>query len=75
MLSQKEYLKGNKMPNEKLPEVVHVMREEDGDDSFLLTGESLDDLNLERDKYITVGKYVLEGTQEVTLKAYVKEEN
>ena len=58
---------------EKLPEVVHVMKVEDGEDSFLLAGESLDDMNLERDEYITVGKYILEGTQEVTLRAHIKE--
>ncbi len=59
--------------SKELPKIVHVMREEDGDDSFLIAGESLDDMNLERDEYITVGKYVLEGVQEVTLKAVIKE--
>ena len=59
--------------SKELPKTIHVMWEEDGDDGFFIVGESLDDMNLEKDEYVTVGKYVLEGVQEVTLKAVIKE--
>ena len=59
--------------SKELPKTVHVIREEDGDDSFLIAGEGMDDINLERDEYTTVGIYKLEKTREVTLVAYIKE--
>ena len=57
--------------SKELPNTIHVMREEDGDDSFLIAGESLDDMNLERGEYTIVGKYVLEGIQKVTLRVSI----
>lgn len=63
------------MLSKELPKKIFVVREEDGDENFLVAGESFDDIGLERGEYTIVGRYRLEEVQEVTLKVSIKEED
>lgn len=59
--------------SKKLPKTVLVIREQDGEESYLLASESIEDVNLNTDEYVTVGRYVLDGTTEMKLTPSVKE--
>ncbi len=60
--------------DKNLPKTILIIREQDGEESYLLASENLEDVNLNTDEYITVGRYVLEGTTEMKLVPSVKEE-
>ena len=59
--------------SEKLPKKILIIREQDGEESYLLASENIEDVNLNTDEYITVGVYVLDGTTEMKLVPSIKE--
>ncbi len=61
--------------SKELPKTIYVMMKKrwPSERSFLAATENLEDMTFERDRYATVGKYVFDGAQKVTLKTVIKE--
>lgn len=56
----------------KLPEVLFALKETEGDEEYIVAGESIADLPLSRDNCTLVGTYRIEDQDEMKLEVVTK---